>query len=440
MIVASGAGGGVTIVAGVSGTDVIVDINGYFTAEQNPGQSLIARSSDATPAIIGENTSVAIGAVAVQGYVSSTNFLLTASVGVDGINMGQGFGYGVRGVHNGGGIGVYGSSVSGTGVTGTSPRIGIRAESTASTPGFPGYGLVARAQSDVDFSAGIRADAMASFGRVFAVDAFSASQTVDSAGLRAVGGGYANIATPLLRAGVRGESPDGYGVVGVGHSYGVSGFLTNLTTGETIAGGQLGSNFGADPGSGTAPWGVFAQGDIGASGTKHFIDPHPSDPSKAISYVSLEGPEAGTYFRGRGRFENGIARIPVPEHFRLVTDPKGLSVQVTPIGAMATVAVLSVGLEEIVVQSSRNVEFFYVVQGVRATFKDLDALTSSAPFLPRSADARLPAYLSGEQKRRLIANGTYNRDGSVNVETARRLGWDHEWKKRSPPAAEADRD
>ena len=37
--------------------------------------------------------------------------------------------------------------------------------------------------------------------------------------------------------------------------------------------------------------------------------------------------------------ENGIAVIEVPDDFRIVTDPEGLSIQVTPIGQMATVAV-----------------------------------------------------------------------------------------------------
>jgi len=31
-----------------------------------------------------------------------------------------------------------------------------------------------------------------------------------------------------------------------------------------------------------------------ATGTKNFIEPHPTDASKKIRYVSLEGPEAGS--------------------------------------------------------------------------------------------------------------------------------------------------
>jgi len=166
------------------------------------------------------------------------------------------------------------------------------------------------------------------------------------------------------------------------------------------------------------------------TGTKSFIEPHPTDASKVIRYVSLEGPEAGTYFRGRGKFQNGLAIIEVPEDFRMVTDPEGLSVQVTPIGELATVAVLRIDVDGILVKASRNVEFFFTVNGVRRTQKDLKPIVPGDEFMPRSADARMPGYLTEGQKALLISNGTYNADGTVNRETAERLGWAKAWKER----------
>jgi hypothetical protein len=50
--------------------------------------------------------------------------------------------------------------------------------------------------------------------------------------------------------------------------------------------------------------------------------------------------------------------------------------------------------------------------------------------MPESASETIPAYLTEEAKRRLIANGTYNPDGTVNLETAERLGWTRAWKER----------
>jgi len=166
------------------------------------------------------------------------------------------------------------------------------------------------------------------------------------------------------------------------------------------------------------------------TGTKSFIEPHPTDASRVVRYVSLEGPEAGTYFRGRGKFQNGLAMIEVPEDFRMVTDTEGLSVQVTPIGELATVAVLRIDLDGILVKASRNVEFFFTVNGVRRTQKDWKPIGPGEEFMPRSADARMPAYLAEGQKALLISNGTYNADGTVNRETAERLGWAKTWKER----------
>jgi hypothetical protein len=46
----------------------------------------------------------------------------------------------------------------------------------------------------------------------------------------------------------------------------------------------------------------------------------------------------------------------------------------------------------------------------------------------------MPLWLTEGQKQILISNGTYNGDGTVNMDTARRLGWDKEWEKRKEPA------
>jgi hypothetical protein len=255
------------------------------------------------------------------------------------------------------------------------------------------------------------------------------SGNTNSAAVEGHQGGFLTL--PLYdAAGVRGEGGAGFtsGVLGIGPFQGVGGSL--VSGGAELTYGVLGFASGTDPGSGSPPWGVFSGTTIGAVGTKHFLDPHPTDPTRTISYISLEGPEAGTYFRGRARFENGIARIPVPEHFRLVTDPDGLTVQITPIGAMASFAVLRMDLDEIVVEASRNVEFSYLVQGVRATFKDVGPWRGAGEFMPRSADARIPGWLNPAQRRLLIQNGTYREDGTVNMETARRLGWDRAWAAR----------
>jgi hypothetical protein len=165
-------------------------------------------------------------------------------------------------------------------------------------------------------------------------------------------------------------------------------------------------------------------------GAKHFVEPHPADPNRVILYSSLEGREVGTYFRGTARTAGRRAVIEVPEDFRIVTEEEGLTVQLTPVGPLATMSVESEDLNRIVVRSSQEVAFHYLVQGVRRAFKGFEPVALGAVFVPRSADERMPAYLTEEAKVRLIANGTYNPDGTVNMETAERLGWAKAWRDR----------
>ncbi len=272
---------------------------------------------------------------------------------------------------------------------------------------------------------GVAGAAFASSGLNYGLAGHCATQSNDSAGVLGTGG-VRRAFNAYDFASLRGETDTHTGVLGVSRFQGVAGSVVD-TNGTEQAYGVVGFN----PGS---FYGLYAGGDIGASGTKFFVEPHPTDASKVIRYVSLEGREPGTFFRGRGTFENGVATIEVPEDFRMVTDAEGLGIQVTPIGEFANVAVVRMALDEIVVKGSRDVEFFYTVNGVRRTQKDLKPIGPGNEFAPRSADARMPAYLTNGQKALLISNGTYREDGTVNMETAERLGWTKMWAKREARA------
>ena len=226
-------------------------------------------------------------------------------------------------------------------------------------------------------------------------------------------------------AGVRGISGN-FGTLGISTSLGAGGFHVNASTGATESGSYLGYS---------TTIGLHTVGNTSATGTKSFVEPHPTDATKVIRYVAMEGGEAGTYFRGKGRFVNGLAVIPVPEHFRLVTDEDGLTVQITPIGFSARVSVTSASLNEIVAESSRDVEFYYHVNGVRQTFKDFRPMDdANTYYMPDSPTSIMPESYSPAQKQRLIANGTYNADGTVNMVTADRLGWTRAWQERDEKA------
>ena len=94
-------------------------------------------------------------------------------------------------------------------------------------------------------------------------------------------------------------------------------------------------------------------------------------------------------------------------------------------------------LNQIIVKGSRDVTFHYLVQGVRRAFKDIQPVRIGYEFVPQSPSDTLQPYLTEEARRRLIANGTYNADGTVNMQTAERLGWTKLWadRKAAPPAA-----
>jgi hypothetical protein len=388
-IVPAGPTGGITVIAGVSGTNLIIDINGYFTDQYNPSTSFHAvSSSDSTAAIIGDNSSTLGLAFGVLGRITTAT-TGSGSAGVRGINSGTGpSGVGVWGSQAGSGWGVYGEAPDGVGV----------------------YG---KATATVGANYGMRAD--------------TASQATNSAGIRASNGG-GPLPLSILTSGARGEAGvGGIGVLGLSKGFaGASGYHVNSAGTDIEAGADLGY---------TSTVGLNVTGTTQATGMKNFIEPHPTDPSRVIRYASLEGNEVGTYFRGRGKFQNGIATIPVPEDFRIVTAPEGLGIQVTPIGEMATVAVQTIGLDRIVVRGSRNVEFFYTVNGIRLAYKDAGPIAANDKvFVPRSPDALMPEAYPPVIRERLISNGTYRPDGTVNTETARRLGWDREWEKRTRPA------
>jgi hypothetical protein len=240
------------------------------------------------------------------------------------------------------------------------------------------------------------------------------------------GGACNSVSVPT--AGVLGASLSNDGVVGytdLGVA-GVAGYnmVSSFCPATAAAGGLLGVRRSG------VTWGVFAEGDIGATGTKSFIEPHPTDPTKEIRYVSLEGPEAGTYFRGTGRTHKGFATIEVPDSFRMVTAERGLTVVVTPVGELAQVAAISKGLDKIVIQSSKDVTFDYVVNGVRKAFQNFQPIAENDDFVPEGPDDGRFFTFPAESQRRLVATGIYTADGRVNLDKAKEMGWDRQWAQR----------
>jgi hypothetical protein len=248
-------------------------------------------------------------------------------------------------------------------------------------------------------------------------------------------GVYGKSTGDITKSGVYGESSFGAGVTGVGKD-GVRGITTSTGFGYGVYGEAVGGNPLSSAGyfngwvaiTGTL---VIYQ-DLSVTGDKNFVEPHPTDPNKMIAYVALEGPEAGTYFRGSGRIVGGTATLQVPEDFRMVTDEKGLTVQVTPMGAPATIWCVRKSLDKIELRGSADVEFDYLVNGVRRASKDHQPIVENTVFVPRSADDPLFKNLKPEALRRLKATGILNEDGSINMETVKQLDAYKRWFKSKP--------
>jgi hypothetical protein len=389
-IMPAGTNGSIDVQVAGSNTHLLIDINGYFSHTLgNQTHYLELRNNVA-------------GAPAALFANSSNANMSTGVLGLTGPEFPRPGNYFAAGMRGEGTL---------TGLLGVSQLQGVAGSLVNGAGGELGFGVLA-----INY-----------FGKVYGVVGNIYNEDNHAAGVYGIdGGGDPAGVNEHVSAGVRGASVNGYGVLGVSRLFGVKGGFIDAF-GIESASGQLGVSEDV---------GVYSIGDMIATGMKSFVDPHPTDPTKEIVYVALEGPEAGTYFRGRGRFQLGMAVIEIPEDFRMVTDSEGLSIQLTPIGEMATVAVASIALDRIVVKGSRDVEFFYTVNGVRRAFKHHEPIAENTHYVPDRPKARMPGAYAPEQRRRLIATRIYNEDGTVNVETARRLGWDKIWEQRSRPAPE----
>ena len=418
-IVPSGSGGSISIFPN-TGVHLYGDINGYFTDNQNTGNAFVQTGNIAGSGIgiffNTANTNNSSGILALVGPGFSDN---TGCCGPTAV-IAKGAFNGVAGVaQDRGVVGLLASSTGGFLAEGQLGRTG-----GSDTVGYAVNGSNSANLTGAD-SAAVKGDNFAASGRVYGGRFYSASANTGAAGVIgfAAEGSFTGI-------GARNNA----GVLGIASVHnGVKGIISS-SAGEAVAGievdgaGNVLNQSFLGYSTATA---IQAFGNISKSGTVSFEEPHTTDATKMVKYISLEGNEAGTYFRGRGQFQNGIATIDVPEDFRIVTQPEGLSIQVTPIGEMASVAVASIGLERIVVRGSRNVEFFYTVNGVRRGYGDFKPIVEvNKTYIPESADAKMPRAWDGEIRNRLIANGTYRQDGTVNTETARRLGWDRIWAER----------
>jgi hypothetical protein len=230
--------------------------------------------------VVGSSASTAAGAIAIQGTISSTS-PGGDSAGVRGINNGtSGSGIGVYGSQAGFGWGVYGTSPSGYGVYGDSPS-GDGVVGTSNS----GSGVVGSTQTG---ASGVSATAVAGNG-VFASSSSGSGVSASSVT------GY----------GVYSSSPHNYAVVGVTTSG--NGVYGQVSTAPQS--GVVGRSLDA-----SGNWGVYAFGNIGATGTKSAVVPA-ADGNGHVTLYCMESPECWFEDFGSGTLSAGTASVEIESVF-----------------------------------------------------------------------------------------------------------------------------
>ncbi len=356
-VVPLSAAGSATFVAGVSGTDLILDVNGYFKQTLEGG-----------------NLEVIINhpVAAIQGINGNSTFV---AAGVSGDYEGGATGWGVAG------------DLSSAAANGSAGVKGASAISSATLYGVRGYGL----------STGL--DSAAVYGR-------HSSTAPTAHGVM----GVADSTHPNA-SGVFGQATNADANGGKFNNIGAGGTTAYLATRISTVDYAL-----------YTP-GIVKCGILQAS-TKNFVAPHPADPSKEIVYTSVEAPTADIYFRGSGRLVNGIARIEVPEHFRLSAREGSYATTVTPVGGRAQVWVEEEGPRGVVIAGSGDAAFHYVVWAERDAVESESPVRANVSFTPAAIEkgGGIGSLPSGYRDV-LVKNGTLNPDGTWDTRTSRRLGW-----------------
>jgi len=369
--------------------------NGVFTSDVAAVPAVSATGTNGASGV----TATSDSGTAVKVSVSYTGAESAVTIDID------------NGTGTARGIGITANTQLGTcGQFNTSGGIGIQASAGLPVGGNPEIqGIAVQASGNVGvqaFGQGVNEIVPAGFDSAnVAVQAFGDTTGVQAAsttgiGVHAVGGGASPASpAPISQAAIFAEGGPGDGVYATSStSNGVFGTQTSAT-GDDEDAGVFGSSLAlngngviGEANNGREAYGVWGRstsgfaglfdgnvqvnGNLAATGTKPFIQAHPTDPSKEIVYVALEGGEAGTYVRGTGQLVNGKAMIALPEHFALVTDHQDLTIQLTPRGTWLQLYVVELDTAQLGVREAQGQSgaFDYLIHGIRTGYADHEVI------------------------------------------------------------------
>jgi hypothetical protein len=371
----------------LSGADATGTLVGQNAATSNSAAGVYGRATGASGATLGVfGLADSPDGNGVQGIHSATSGAGAGVVGITNSTTFSGSGSGVLGIHNGmgilaagvrgngpfgvvgaGGTGVYGTgntgvigeststnqfgsdggsfsstaNMNGRGVYARGSRYGVYAENNfgpggtgvyGESNGTTGSGFGLRGKCSSPDGTGVFGENPATSGTAYGVHGTTGSGSTGAAAVF----GHAT-ATSGNAVGVHGLSAgSGPGVLGRGTgslSYGVIGSADG-SSGRGVEGhgfiGVLG-NTNSSSGYGVfgdglgAPYGVYAAGGLGASGTKSFRIDHPSDPENTylVHYCS-EAPQPQNFYNGIVTLdEAGESVVSLPGYFAAINkDPR----------------------------------------------------------------------------------------------------------------------
>ncbi len=163
------------------------------------------------------------------------------------------------------------------------------------------------------------------------------------------------------------------------------------------------------------PGALTVNGSLAVTGAKLFKINHPLDPTHHdLVHASLEGPEAGVYYRGAGQLVKGHATVQLPNYFEALTRQEERTVLLTPtfeaeepVSMLAASAVTN-GQFTVRAIDGRNPSqtFSWEVQAVRA---DIDRLAVEVPKSPEGQQT------AGQPPAAGSAAPAERREGAVKV-------------------------
>jgi hypothetical protein len=120
--------------------------------------------------------------------------------------------------------------------------------------------------------------------------------------------------------------------------------------------------------------------------SKTFVIDHPTNEDKYLVHACLEGPEAGVYYRGKGKIINNInVIINLPDYVSAIA--YDFTIQITPIFSENTIKTYNVSdiVNNQFTVYGENGEFFWIVHGMRQKIqvdpeKSTSVLKGNAPY------------------------------------------------------------